>query len=126
MGNDFGIGIGLEACTASRKFVTQLMKIFDNAVMNHGDPIGHMRMRIDLVWSAVGGPAGVPDPGFAEKRIPHQPRFQVAELALGATPGQTAVLKRGDSRRIIAAVFQAFESAEKLFGDRFLTQYSDN
>jgi hypothetical protein len=63
----------------------------------------------------------VPDPGFAEKRILYQPRFQVAELALGATPGQTPALKRGDSRRIIAAVFQAFESTEKLFCNRLFT-----
>src|SRR5215470_12052182 len=126
MGNDFGIGIGLEACTASRKFVTQLMKIFDDAVMNHGDPSGHMRMRIDLVRSTVGGPAGVADAGLAEQRILHQPRFQVAEFALGATPGQTPVLKRGDSRRIIATVFQAFESPEKLFCDRLFTQDSNN
>jgi hypothetical protein len=75
MGHDFGIGLGLEVRTGRRKFVTQLAKVFDNSVMNHGNPISHMGMRVDLVGSAVGGPAGVPDPSLTEKRILRQPRF---------------------------------------------------
>src|SRR6516225_3200721 len=97
MGNDFGVSLRLEIRAGRRKFVTQLAKIFDNSIVNDRDPIDHMGMRIDLVWSTVGGPAGVPDPGRAEQRILRQPRFQVAKLALGTTPNQTPVLECGDS-----------------------------
>jgi hypothetical protein len=68
----------------------------------------------------------VPDPSLTEKRILRQPRFQVAKLALGAAPGQTPILQRGDSCGIIPAVFQAFESVEKVFRDRLFTQDSNN
>ena len=87
----------------------QLAKILDDAVVNHGDAIGRMRMRVVLGRLAVGGPAGVPDPGVALERFGIQPLFEVLQLALGAAAREVVAFQRGDACGIIAAIFKPLE-----------------
>ena len=44
--------------------------------------------------------------------------FEIAQLALGATPPELPVLDGGDARGIIAAIFEALQRVDQLLGDR--------
>jgi hypothetical protein len=52
--------------------------------------------------------------------------LQVPELALGASPGQMAVLQRGDACGIIAAIFKSFERIDHRRSDRLASQDSND
>ena len=75
MHDDLGIGFGLEDRAVLLEPFAQLAKILDNAVVNNGDAIGGVRMRVVLGRLAVGGPAGVPDPGMALRAVRPRSRF---------------------------------------------------
>ena len=55
-----------------------------------------------------------------------QPRFEVAELALGAAARQRAALQRGDAGGIVAAIFEALERIDELPRHRLTAENSDN
>src|SRR6516225_6939224 len=55
-----------------------------------------------------------------------KPQLQVLELALGATPVQTAVLDGGDARRIIAAIFEPAQGIDESAGHRIRSEYADD
>ena len=107
--NDLGIGLGLEHRPLFLERFAQLAKILDDAVVNHGDAIGRVRMRVVLGRLAVGGPAGVPDPGVALERFGIQPLFEVLQLALGAAAREVTAFQRGDACGIITAIFKPLE-----------------
>ena len=109
MQHDLGIGFGLEHRPLLLERFAQLAKILDDAVVNHGDAIGRVRMRVVLGRLAVGGPAGVPDPGVALERFGIQPLFEVLQLALGAAAREVTAFQRGDAGGIIAAIFKPLE-----------------
>ncbi len=109
MQNDLGIGLGLEDRPLFFERFAQLAEILDDAVVNHGDAFGRMRMRIVLGRLAVSCPAGVPDPGVAFERFGSQPLFEVLQLALGAAAREVAAFERGDACGIIAAIFEPLE-----------------
>ena len=67
MQHDLGIGLGLEHRALLLELLAQLAKILDDAVVDHGDAIGRVRMRVVLGRLAVGGPAGVADAGMARR-----------------------------------------------------------
>ena len=52
--NDFGIGFGLEDGALFLERLAQLAKILDDAVMDHGETIGRVRMRVVFGRLAVG------------------------------------------------------------------------
>jgi hypothetical protein len=107
--NDLGIGFGLEHRPLLLERLAQFAKILDDAVMNHGDTIGGVRMRVVLGRLAVGGPAGVADPGVALERFGIEPLFEVLQLALGAAAREAAAFQRGDAGGIIPAIFKPLE-----------------
>jgi hypothetical protein len=55
-----------------------------------------------------------------------QPRLKIAELALGASARQGAMLERGDAGGIVAAVFEALERVDKLPRHRFMAENSND
>jgi hypothetical protein len=55
-----------------------------------------------------------------------KPQLQVLELALGATPVETAVLDGGNARRIIPAIFQPAQRIDESTGHRFRSEYADD
>ena len=65
MQHDLGIGFGLEDRALLLERLAQFAKILDDAVMDHGDALGRVRMRVVLGRPAVGRPAGMADPGMA-------------------------------------------------------------
>src|SRR5579883_477255 len=104
----------------------QLAEILDDAVVHHGDVLGRVRMRIGFVWLAVGGPAGVADPGMAVQRLAAQPLLEVLQLALGAPPLEMVALQRRNPGEIIAAIFQPLEGTDQLLRNRRARQNTDN
>ena len=55
-----------------------------------------------------------------------QPRFQIAQLALGAAARQRAVLERGHAGGVVAAIFEALERIDELPRDRLTAENSNN
>ena len=109
MQHDLGIGFGLEDRALLLERFAQFAEILDDAVVDHGDAIGRMRMRVVLGRLAVGRPAGVPDPDMALERFGIEPLFEVFQLALGAAAREVIAFQRGDACGIIAAIFKPLE-----------------
>ena len=58
----FRVSFGFEPNPVFGQFSAQFTEVFDNPVVNHCDRTRFMRMRVQDGWTAMGGPAGVPDP----------------------------------------------------------------
>ena len=71
--------------TASRdELVSQRREVFDDAVVDNGDPsvVTDMRMCVVVGWSSVGGPPGVPDTrGGLRERVLADEGLEIDELA---------------------------------------------
>ena len=126
MRDHFGVGLGRELGALGLQLFAQLAEILDDAVVHDREPVGGMRMRVVLGRPAVGRPAGVADADGARQRLAGEPRFEIAQLALGAPARQLAVLERGDAGGIVAAVFEALERIDQLRRDRLTAENSDN
>jgi hypothetical protein len=126
LGDDLGVGLGLEADAAGGEVGLQLAEVLDDAVMDHGEPVGRMRMRIGLVRLPVRRPAGVADPDRPREGRLRELDLEVAELALGPAPGELAGFERRDAGRVIAPVLQPLEGLDDLRRDGRLTENSDN
>ena len=124
--HDLGIGFGLERPSLLLERFAQLAKVLDDAVVDHGDAIGRVRMRVVLGRLAVGGPAGVPDPVWPAERFGIQPLFEILQLALGAAALEVTAFQRGDAGGIIAAIFKPLEWIHQLLRDRSASQNADN
>src|SRR5581483_7052428 len=101
-------------------------EILDDAVMDHGDAVVHVRVGIALHRLAVRCPARVAEAGVALQRVVGEPEGQVLELALGAAPLQMPVLDGGDAGRVVAAILEPPQRIDEVLGDRLLSQYADD
>ncbi len=126
MRDHFGIGLAGEFGALLLEHDAQVAKILDDAVVHDRDVFGRMRMRVAFGRLAVGGPAGVADPGMAAERFGLQPLFQILELALGAAARQVIAFQRGDAGGIVTAIFQAFERIDQQLRDRAASENADN
>ena len=103
MGDHFRIGLRLEDIALGRQSRLELPEVFHDAVVDDRqrgaiDTAPEMRMRVPIGGSAVGGPAGVPDPHRGVGHVvtnnlfqPCQPAGRLAnmELALVVEHGQS-------------------------------------
>jgi hypothetical protein len=64
MRHHFGVGLAGEFRALLFQHLPQFAEILDDAVVDHGDVVGRMRMRVVLGRPAVGRPAGVADAGW--------------------------------------------------------------
>ena len=55
-----------------------------------------------------------------------EPRFEIAQLALGAPARQLAMLQRGHPRGIVAAVFKPLERIDEQRRNRLTPENADN
>ena len=122
MCHDFGVGIRLELRAVRGELFAQLAEVLDDAVVDHGDGIGRMRMRIGLIRPAVGCPARVGDADPPVQALATEPSLQIRELALGATALKASRFERGYPGGIIAAVFEPLERIEQMAGNRLFPQ----
>ncbi len=98
MGYDLRIGLGAHLVATGGEFLAQLPEILDDAVMDDGRHVGRVRMGVDFVRDAVGGPARVADADLAGQRILIEQVSEIGELALGAAALDMAVHQRRDAR----------------------------
>ena len=84
MRHHFGVGLAQEFGALLFQHVPQLAEILDDAVVNHRDVFGRVRMRVVFVWLAVRGPAGMSDAGVTGERFGFQSQFEIPQFALGA------------------------------------------
>ena len=78
-------------------------------------PVGpEVRVRVDVVGGAVGGPAGVPDAGAttAGSGCVGQRLVEVRQLAGALLRGDLAVVDQSDARGVVAAVLQPAETVD--------------
>ncbi len=126
MSDHLGVGLGREGGASGRELVSQLVEILDDAVVDDGDAVGRVRMRVVLVGPAMGRPAGVADADRAGERLAPEPLLEILELAFGAPAREVTFFQGGDARRVITTVFEALERIDHQGRDRLTTQYPDD
>ncbi len=126
MRDDFRVGLARQRAPGGLDLALQRLKILDDAVMDDGDAVGRLRMRIRFGRSAMRRPARMADAGGAGKRLALEPRLEIDELAFGAAARQVAVLKRSDAGRIVAAIFKPPQRVDDLRRDRLSAQNADD
>src|SRR5215831_21329835 len=120
------LGIGAELRASLFQLVAKLAKILDDAVVDHGEALGRMRVRVMFGRSAVGRPAGVADADRAGERLAREPCFEIAQLALGTPTRELPAFQRGHARRVIAAIFEPLERINKQARDRLPAENAYN
>ena len=118
MGDDLGVGVGVNTAPSRRELGLELAEILDDAVMDDRHEVGHMRVGVGLDRLAVRRPAGMADAGRARQRLGFQLLLEIAQLAFGAAPAEMAVLDGGDASRIVAAIFEPLQRVDELLRDR--------
>src|SRR5262245_22586704 len=126
MGDDFGISFTAEMRALLLQLVAQLAEVLDDAVMDHSQAFGGVRMCIALAGTTVGGPAGVADAACARERFPRKALLEIAELTLGTAARELAAFQRRNAGRVVAAILEPFECIDELFRDRLTAQDADN
>ncbi len=112
VGDDFGVGLGLEDVAFHLQLFFERQVVFDDAVVHYDEIALAVAVRVGVLFGrpAVSGPTGVADAEGAVHRVHPDRFFQVAEFALGAAYRQLFVItvdrKPG---RIVAAVFQTLQ-----------------
>jgi hypothetical protein len=115
VGDDLGVGFGLEDMPFGLELLFQPEVVFNNAVVHHHEVAlaVAVRMRILFVGAAVSGPACVTDPG----RPCHGRRFQCAhqvpQFAFGSSEVQFVIIAALRPGRVIAPIFQPRQSHPK-------------
>ena len=126
MGDHLGIGIGAERRARFLQLLAELAEILDDAVVDDGEALGSMRVRVMFGRSTVSRPARVADADRAGERLAREPGFEIAKLALGTPARKVPGFERGDTGRIIAAIFEPLERVDQQARDRFAAENSYN
>ncbi len=126
MHRHLGIGLAGEPRALLFQRLAQFAEILDDAVVNDGDAVGGMRMRVGLGRLAVGGPAGMADADMPLQRRGLEPGFEIFQFAFGATALQVRALERRHTGGIVAAIFQPLQGIDQQIRNRTTPQNSDN
>ena len=111
VGDDFGVGLRFEGVTQGLEAFAFGFEVFDDAVVDDGNhAAGDVGMGIGFGYTAVGCPTGMADADVSEhaffaRGVLHQLHATDAAHAL-----DFAVCVDGDTRRVIATIFKAFET----------------
>ena len=126
MRDHLGVGLAGELSPGRGDLALQRLEILDDAVVDDGDALGRVRMRVRFRRRAMRRPARVADAGVAGERLGHEPRLEVDELSLGAAAGEAPVLERRDAGGIVAAIFKPLQRIHDQRRDRPMTQNADD
>src|SRR5262245_19150082 len=122
MGDDLGVGIGAELRARLLQLLAQLAEILDDAVVDDGETLRGVRVRIMFGRSAVSGPAGVADSDRAGERLAHESGFEIAQLAFGSPARELAAFESSNAGGIVAAIFEPLERIDQQARDRFAAE----
>ena len=92
--NHLGIGLGNESRALSDQRFLDLGKVLDDSIMDNGNAINKMRMRIGFIWHAMRRPAGMRNPDITWQRLSRQPCLQIEKLPLCAAAVKLTVVDR--------------------------------
>ena len=109
MRDDLGVGLGDELVAFLLELLFQVEVVFDDAVVDDHDSARAVAVRVGILLSRppVRRPSRVPNPVLAIDRRRRNHLFEACELA-GASPQiDGAVANHRNTRRIVAAVFEA-------------------
>ena len=128
MGHDFRIGGRTEHEPQRRQFVFQERVVLDDAVVNddHFAIPPDMRMRVFIGDSAVGCPAGVPDPDVPRHGFLVDEGCQFRHAADLLADQDAVSTLDGDARAVVAAVFESPQAFEKDIGRVARTHVADD
>ncbi len=120
VGDDFGIGIGDELVALGAQTLAHLLVVLDDAVVHHRHAARYVRVGVLLRGHAVGRPARMRDAETAGQALRAGELFQLHHAAGRAHPPQHRVrcvgglaVEHSDSRRVVAAVFQALQPLDQ-------------
>ena len=126
VGDDLGVGIRAELSALLLQLVAQFTEILDDAVVDDGEPVGGVGMRVAFGRPAVGRPAGMADADGADERLAREPRLEIAQLAFGAPAGKLPGFQRGDTGGIVASVFEPLKRVDKRARNRLTPESTHN
>ena len=129
VGDDFGVGLGLEHVAFVLQLLLERQVVFDDAVVHHDDVALAIAVRVGvfLGGTAVRGPARVADAEGAIDRVHADGFFEVAQLALGAADGELFVVAVDrESRGIVSAIFEALQAVQNDRNGAMGTDVADN
>jgi hypothetical protein len=114
MREHFGVGVGLEHNAFTLKPQLESGGIFDNAVMNDGESLSgiRMRMRICVTGFAVSGPPRVCDAGMAPNIFRREQR-KISHLSLALNDAELLVVRHRYPCRVVSSVFEAVQTFDK-------------
>jgi hypothetical protein len=121
-----GVGLAGKFAAAFGQLLTQIAIILDDAVMHDGNQIGCVRMGIILGRPPVRCPARMTDADRATERFTIETIFERTELSFRTPAAEHAFLKRGDTGRVVAAIFEALKRVDQLARNRSVSENSDD
>ncbi len=128
VGDRLGVGVGVVDVAGGGELAPQRRVVLDDAVVHDGDAralAGLDRVRVGLDHAAVGGPAGVREPGRGGMRLGADRVAQHGDLPHPARDVGLAV-DQADAGRVVAAVLQPLEPREEELLARPATHISDD
>ncbi len=125
---DLGVGLAVETMAGLRERGLALGEVLEDAVVGHDDLAGavSLGMGVELRRPAVRRPARVSDPGRPDGGREAELLDEVAELARGPVDREAPVRKRGDPGRVVASVFEPFQTLDQERPDLAGTGDSDD
>src|SRR5205814_2100490 len=126
--DDLGVGLGDEAVPLRLQLVLQIEVVLDDAVVDDDDLAGAVAMRMGVLLgrTSVRRPAGVADAVITGDRIGADNLFQVRQFAGAAAQIDRAVADHGDSRRVVAAIFEPPQAVDENRHDVLRSDVADN
>ena len=129
MGQDFRIGFGFEDIALGEQGFLQLLKVFDDAVVDDGEFVvaADMRMGIAFGGHAMRGPARMPDAVHGDSvGIVGELFFQSRQFALSLDDLEFPPLNKTDSSGIVPAVFKAPQAFDDDRNSRTMSGITNN
>lgn len=125
---DLGVGAREEIIPLAEQPGTQLLIVFDDAVMHQRELFGGVGVGVYVGGLPVGGPAGVPDAAAARQpgMLCLQPVGQVLQAALRLDGDDAVPVKDRDAGGVVAAVFQPRKGIKKDADGSFAAGVTNN
>ncbi len=128
MRDHFGVGLGLELVAGRLELLLHLQVVFDDAVVDdhRSARVVPVRVRVLLGRPPVGGPARVAEPIVAGERRADQRFLEPRQLARAPPHFDAAVGHDGDTRRIVAPVFEPAEAFDQDWNHLFAADVAND
>ena len=119
MRDDLGVGLAANAAPSAFELFAQLAEILDDAVVDDGDVVGRMRMRIGSRSACRGSPSGCGRCRHGRRAARLVSRAsRLFSLPSARRRSSCAAFQRRDAGRIVAAIFEPLQRIDQLLRDR--------